>query len=232
MMRVDGLTHVQVQGVVPWTAFMYRHPDVQYTELGFGGRDGLLVVWLFGREWTTRQFVLSSLQWYMMCLTWMHKREKPLLYINGFPEDIIEGGSGNTPPSLTSSMTIIILPFPDSLPARSLNTTPSPPTSCCKLAASGTLTLGATHRLVDGNIQVDPVSSMLGKLSLFRLWGRERSKEEVMSLKCTEGDLVMWWTGHWDAGACPATSDPTLRCGERRWNIWLSSFNFNILQSL
>lgn len=99
---------------------MYRHPDVQYTELGFGGRDGLLVVWLFGREWTTRQFVLSSLQWYMMCLTWMHKREKPLLYINGFPIDITEGGSGNTPPSLTSSMTIILLPFsgfsPSSLP--------------------------------------------------------------------------------------------------------------------
>lgn len=105
-----------------------------------------------------------------------------------------------------------------SLPARSLNTTPSSSTSCCKLAPNGTLTLGAAHQLVDGNIQIDPFSSMLGKLSLFRLWGRERSKEEVTSLKCTEGDVVMWWTGHWDAGACPPASDPTLRCGERSWN--------------
>lgn len=101
-------------------------------------------------------------------------------------------------------------------PARSLNTTPFPPTSSSKLAPNGTLTLGAKHRLVDGDVQVDANSSMLGRLSLFRLWGRERSREEVASLKCTEGDPLMWWTGHWDAGACPATSAPTLRCGERR----------------
>lgn len=211
---------------------MYRHPEVQYTELGFGGRDGLLVVWLFGREWTTRQIVLSSFHWYMMCLTWMHNREKPILYIDGIPVHITEGRSSTTPPSPTSSMTVIILHFPDSLPARSLNATPSSSTPCCKLAPYGTLTLGAAHRLVDGNIQIDPVSSMLGKLSFFRLWGRERSKEEVMSLKCTEGELVMWWTGHWDAGACPATSEPTLRCGEPRLSILLSSFNLNIFRAL
>lgn len=100
----DVLTasHVQVQGAVPWTAFMYSHPEVRHTELGFGGRNGLLVVWLFGREWTTRQIVLSSRRWYMMCLTWMHKREKPILYIDGNPEDITEGGSNCTPPSVTS----------------------------------------------------------------------------------------------------------------------------------
>lgn len=188
---------------------MYRHPEVQYTELGFGGRDGLLVVWLLGREWTTRQIALSPSRWYMMCLTWTHKREKPSLYIDGLPEAITEGGSINTPPSLTSSMTITLFS-----PVRSLNTPASPSSPGCKLAPNGTLTLGAMHHLVDGSIQIDPVSSMLGKLALFRLWGRERSKEEVRSLKCTEGALVMWWTGHWDAGACPAASDPTLRCGE------------------
>lgn len=185
---------------------MYRHPEVQYIELGFGGRDGLLVVWLLGREWTTRQIPLNRSQWYMMCLTWMHEREKPSLYINGLPENITEGGSINTPPSLTSTITITVFS-----PVCSLNTTASPGR---KLAPSGTLTLGAKHCLVDGSIQIDPYSRMLGKLALFRLWGRERSQEEVMSLECTEGELVTWWTGHWDAGACPAASDPTLSCGE------------------
>lgn len=82
--------------MVPWTAFMYRHPEVQselYTELGFGGRDGLLVVRLFGREWTTRAFALDEKLWYTVCLTWTHEREKPILYINGIPEDITEGES-------------------------------------------------------------------------------------------------------------------------------------------
>lgn len=129
-------------------------------------------------------------------------------------------------------MTIITLHLLDSLLAHSLNSTPSPPTSCCKLAPNGTLTLAAKHQLVDAKIQIDPVSSMLGKLSLFRLWGRERSKEEVMSLNCTEGDLVMWWAEHWDDGACPATSDPKLSCGERSWIILLSSFNFIIFWGL
>lgn len=206
---MSAVSHVQVQGSVSWTAFMYRHPEVQYTELGFGGRDGVLAVWLLGREWTTSQIALSPSQWYMMCLTWMHEREKPSLYINGHPQIITEGGSINTPPSLTGSITLTVFS-----PVHSLNTTASPSRSGRKLAPGGTLTLGATHRLVDGSIEIDRFSVMLGKLALFRLWGRERSQEEVTSLKCTEGELVTWWTGHWDAGDCPAAPDPTLSCGE------------------
>lgn len=82
---------------------MYRHPEVQYTELGFGGRDGLLVVWLFGKEWTTRPFVLHSFKWYMICLSWTHTAGKPTLYIDGVLEDIAQGGSDYIQPSLTSS---------------------------------------------------------------------------------------------------------------------------------
>lgn len=111
--------------------------------------------------------------------------------------------------------------FAESLPARSVNVSSAPSTTSCKLAPNGTLTLGAKHQLLDGNIQIDPVSGMLGKLSLFRLWKRERSKQEVTSLECTEGDLVMWWTGNWDAGACPSNWDPRLRCGEQRLNIFI-----------
>lgn len=197
---------------------MYRHPEAPYTELGLGGRFGLLMVWLFGREWTTRPLVLDASRWYMVCVTWTHRREKPVLYIDGHPEDITEGGS-SAPPHPYSDHLHDNSPSAPPTPARSLHTTPSPPSSSSsKLAPNGTLTLGAKHRLVDGNVQADPVSGMLGRLSLFRLWGRERSREEVTSLRCTEGDLLTWWTGPWDAGACPAPSAPTLRCGEPRRN--------------
>lgn len=111
--------------------------------------------------------------------------------------------------------------FAESLPDRSVNVTSPPSTSSSKLAPNGTLTLGAKHQLLDGDIHIEPFSSMLGKLSLFRLWERERSKQEVTSLECTEGDLVMWWTGDWDAGACPSNWDPRLRCGEQRLNVFI-----------
>lgn len=106
--------------------------------------------------------------------------------------------------------------FADSLPARSVNATSPPSTSSCKLAPNGTLTLGAKHELLDGNVQIEEASVMLGKVSLFRLWERERSKQEVTSLECTEGDLVTWWKGDWDAGACPSKWDTRLRCGEQK----------------
>lgn len=75
---------------------MYRHPVVQYAELGFGGKWGRLVVWLFGTEWTTRQINLNMSQWYMLCLTWTHTKDRPTLYINGNSEDITAGGLNNT----------------------------------------------------------------------------------------------------------------------------------------
>lgn len=86
--------------------------------------------------------------------------------------------------------------------------------SWCKLAPSGTLTLGASHRLANGNIQIISFARLLGKVSLFRLWSRERSKQEVTLLKCTEGDVVTWWTGDWDTQFCAPLTDLNLHCGE------------------
>lgn len=75
---------------------MYRHPEVDNSELGFGGQGGQIVVSLFGMKWTTRKIILKASQWYMMCLTWTHSKEKPTLYINGTPEDIVAGGFKTT----------------------------------------------------------------------------------------------------------------------------------------
>lgn len=87
-------------------------------------------------------------------------------------------------------------------------------TTCCKPAPNGTLTLGAAHSLVNGNIHVISATALWGKLSLFRLWGRERSRQEVTSLTCTEGELVKWERDNWDTQTCAPLPDSSLRCGE------------------
>lgn len=105
-------------------------------------------------------------------------------------------------------------------------TSPSISPSCCKLAPNGTLTLGAAHKLVNGKILIFPLLGMSGKLSLFRLWGRERSKQEVMSLNCTEGELVKWERDNWDTQTCTPLPDSTLQCGESiEWNIFCFYWN-------
>ena len=71
---------------------MYRHPEVQYAELGLGGSRGHLVVWLLGTEWTAPQVKLGLLQWYSLCLTWSHLKDRPALYINGNLVDMTAGG--------------------------------------------------------------------------------------------------------------------------------------------
>ncbi|KAF3705649.1 Adhesion G-protein coupled receptor G4 [Channa argus] len=177
---------------------MYRHPVNQYVELGMGGKQGHLVVWLFGGEWTT-QIVLVPSQWYSLCLTWSHVKDRPALYVNG---NLVE------------------------MAARDVNT---PPSSSCKLAPDGTLTLGATHTLKNGKILVIPFTSMPGKLSLFRLWGRERSTQEVTSLNCSEGDLVNWETDNWDTQICAPLPDPSLKCG---FNLNCSSCNTAVCRLL
>ena len=71
---------------------MYRHPDAQYTELGLGGKLNRLVVWLFGREWTSPKINLSLSQWYTLCLAWSHTKDKPSLYIDDKLVDMKAGG--------------------------------------------------------------------------------------------------------------------------------------------
>lgn len=62
---------------------MYRHPEFQHAELGLGGKHDRLVVWLCGVEWTTPQLNFRPSQWYSLCLTWSHTKDRPDLYING-----------------------------------------------------------------------------------------------------------------------------------------------------
>lgn len=86
--------------------------------------------------------------------------------------------------------------------------------SCSTLAPSGSLTLGSGHFIVNKNIQIIPISRVSGKLSLFRMWGRERSSKEVASMNCTEGDVVKWERDNWDTQICAPLQDRSLNCSE------------------
>ncbi|XP_074468028.1 adhesion G-protein coupled receptor G4 isoform X2 [Sebastes fasciatus] len=106
------------------------------------------------------------------------------------------------------------------------DTAPSMSPSCSKLAPNGTLTLGAAHRLVDGHII--PFPTLVGKLSLFRLWGRQRSKQDVTSLNCTEGELVKWERDNWDTQICAPIPDSSLQC---KWSAYEVRLMFAIIRS-
>lgn len=82
---------MQVQASSRWTAFIYHHPDAQHVELGLGGERGRLVVWLLGTKWTTGQMDVSVSQWFPVCVTWSHRRDRPVLYIRGVPVDMTPG---------------------------------------------------------------------------------------------------------------------------------------------
>lgn len=89
----SSMNHLVQDGAsCQWTAFMYRHPGSQSAELGLEGRCGHLVVWLSGTEWSSGQVQLSPLHWYRLCVTWTHRTNRPLLYIDGRVEPLVTGG--------------------------------------------------------------------------------------------------------------------------------------------
>ncbi|XP_076025220.1 adhesion G-protein coupled receptor G4 [Genypterus blacodes] len=186
-----------------WVAFMYRHPELQCAELGLGGESGHLVVWLFGMKWITSLSRLPLGRWNSVCLTWSHPDSRPALYVNGAVVDITPAHEDEDRSPLTSQ-------------------------SCCTMAANGTLSLGAAHRLVNGRMEILSGSRMSGRLSLFRLWGRRRSEEEVTSLYCTEGDLVKWERDNWDTQTCAPLPDHSLECG---WSVYEVTLMFAIVRS-
>ncbi|XP_028322799.1 adhesion G-protein coupled receptor G4-like isoform X2 [Gouania willdenowi] len=91
---------LQDWGDSPWTAFMYRHPEKQHAELGLGGRDGHLMVLVFGEQWKTEQNDINLLDWSSLCVTWSQKTGRPVLYVNGKPKNLKTDASST--PSLRS----------------------------------------------------------------------------------------------------------------------------------
>ncbi|KAK7926346.1 hypothetical protein WMY93_008656 [Mugilogobius chulae] len=189
-----------------WTVFMYRHPVHPHAELGFGGRNQRLVVWLFGLEFRTKHAApLKRDEWYDFCITWSKKKTTPALYMNG---DKLE---------MESSDRELYTAYCKTERSRD----PALSSSCCQLAPNGSLTLGASHTVVSGRIQILPVGRFRGKVSVFRIWSRERSRQEVTSLKCTEGGVVKWDKSQWDTQTCPSVKDPSLECEWSKYEVKL-----------
>lgn len=191
---------LEVQGLNSprWTAFMYRHPVQEYAELELGGENGRLVVWLFGKKFTTLTTPLHQDQWHELCVTWSHEKDTPALYVDRNSVDVEADLTETSPPS------------------------------CCQLAPKGSLTLGAPHTLVNGNANFLPSGRLRGKVSLVRIWSRERSKEEVMSLNCTEGDVVKWEQSYWDTATCTPLLDSSPQC---EWSTYKVTLTFAILRN-
>lgn len=56
-------------------------------------------------------------------------------------------------------------------------------------------------------------------MSLFRLWQRERGRQEVASVNCTEGDVLKWESDIWDTQMAAVLLDPSLQCGEKKRKV-------------
>ncbi|CAB1333139.1 unnamed protein product [Coregonus sp. 'balchen'] len=180
--------HLQQHISTPdWTAFMYLHPDGLQAELGLAGQEGLVHIWLFGMRWSA-PLHLPLGHWHYICITWSGASHQPALYVNGSSVDV---------------------------PAHAKESPLSP--SCCRLAPNGTLTLGVSHYVVQGEMHVENGTNFNGSLSLFRMWGQARTPEQVSDLSCTEGDEVRWDAVDWLTLRCPPVPDSRLQCA---WSLY------------
>lgn len=91
MRTILFLVNIKVSANGSWTAFTYRHPEGQCGNLGLGGREGAVMVGLFGSKWTTADIGLATKEWHSLCLTWSNTEGRPLLYVNGNLTDLEAG---------------------------------------------------------------------------------------------------------------------------------------------
>ncbi|CAB1325367.1 unnamed protein product, partial [Coregonus sp. 'balchen'] len=86
-----------------------------------------------------------------------------------------------------------------------------------RLAHNGTLTLGVSHNIVDGVMEFEDGKNFLGDISLFRMWGREQTAEELRAHSCADGNVVSWDTRDWDYQTCLLEDDFSLQCA---WSMF------------
>ncbi|TDH07474.1 hypothetical protein EPR50_G00106460 [Perca flavescens] len=65
-----------------WTGFDYKAPGRGHTELGLGGTDTQLTVWLFGEKHSLKSN-LKLHEWFNVCFTWSGQTQRLQIYING-----------------------------------------------------------------------------------------------------------------------------------------------------
>lgn len=83
-----------------------------------------------------------------------------------------------------------------------------------RLAPNGTLTLGASHSVVDGVLVFETGTNFIGEITMFRMWKQELTPEQLIDLKCVSGNVVTWSRNDWECHGCPPVKDNSLQCGE------------------
>ncbi|KTG46792.1 hypothetical protein cypCar_00006904 [Cyprinus carpio] len=138
---------------------------------------------MFGRVWT-KSSVVSLDNWHSICMTWSNSMTEPKVYINGTKVE---------------------------LKPQSKGTALHP--NCCSVAAGGTLTLAVAHNFVKNKISIETGTELKGSLSLFRVWKRARSAQDISTMACTDGDMLHWEKRIWNkAEDCKPIQDLTQKC--------------------
>ncbi|KAL1266599.1 hypothetical protein QQF64_002274 [Cirrhinus molitorella] len=167
-----------------WTAFTYRHPDKTSIEVGLKGRGPDLQIILFGRIWTNWDNLISLENWHSICMTWSKSMTEPKAYVNGTEVELKAQTKG-----------LPLSPY------------------CCSVAGGGTLTLAVAHDFVKNRISIETGTELKGSLSLFRVWGRVRSAEDINGMACTDGDILHWEERIWNKSPdCMPVKDVTQKC--------------------
>ncbi len=168
-----------------WTAFMYLHPNKTRIELGLKGQGSELQIIMFGTVWT-KSDIVSLENWHSVCMTWSNSMTEPNVYVNGTKVELKPQSTGTALPS-----------------------------HCCSVAAGGTLTLAVAHNFVKNKISFETGTELKGSLSLFRVWGRVRSAQDISGMACTDGDVLHWEKLIWDkAHNCTPLQDVTQKCSK------------------
>ncbi|XP_028816759.1 adhesion G-protein coupled receptor G4 [Denticeps clupeoides] len=87
------------------------------------------------------------------------------------------------------------------------------------LLGNGTLTLGVSHSLVNGEMVYETGTELMGDITLFRMWSQHMGHKELESHKCVEGDMFTWSERDWIHQGCQLVPDNRLTCDWSRYKI-------------
>ncbi len=82
-----------------------------------------------------------------------------------------------------------------------------------ELTPGGTLTLGVSHYVQSGEVKAETGTNLIGQISLFRMWAREWTAEELSKQSCADGDVLSWDAQQWSY-KCTLVPDSDLQCGK------------------
>ncbi|XP_041653807.1 adhesion G-protein coupled receptor G4 [Cheilinus undulatus] len=97
------------------------------------------------------------------------------------------------------------------------------PPSSLHLAPNGSLTLGASHFVSNGKVQLENGKDLIGDIGRFRIWNREWSTDEMKGESCADGDVVSWDLRQWHYN-CPPEDDSSLHCAWSQYKIQMLAF--------